>query len=74
MHKSHVRPISVPYPGGKRMNCFMAWLTDESVLVLFVAWKQVKLKKILTQVNMIEFAVTIKTKTIAWKRSCMIIT
>ena len=56
------------------MNCFMAWLTDESVLVLFVAWKQVKLKKILTQVNMIEFSVTIKTKTIAWKRSCMIIT
>ena len=56
------------------MNCFMTWLTDESVLVLFVAWKQVKLNKSLTQANMIEFSVTIKTKTIGWKRSCMVIT
>ena len=74
MHKSHVCPIYVPCPGGKIMNCFMTWLTDESVLVLFVAWKQVKLNKILTQANIIEFSVTIKTKTIGWKRSCMVIT
>ena len=44
-------------------------LIDESVLVLFVAWKQVKLRETSKQVNMIQFSLTFNTKTIGWKRS-----
>lgn len=47
----------------------MTWLIDESVLVLFVAWKQVKLRETPKQVNMIQFPLTFNTKTIGWKRS-----
>ena len=51
-------------------NCFMTWLIDESVLVLFVAWKQMKLRDTLTKLNMIiQFSLTFNTKTIGWKRS-----